>query len=283
VVVKEALEHASVFAFMALRFLLATLVMAGIYARALPRFTRAEIWAGAQIGFFMFTGYVFQTVGLRFTTPSKAAFITGFGIVLVPLFLALFWRRRINAWVWAGAIGALGGLYFLSVPPEGFAAMNRGDILVVGCAVMFTFHIIFVGFYSPGHSVAALSFVQVATTAVLSILSLPLLAATQWEPPRVTWNASFVAAVLITAVGATAIAFTVQVWAQKYTTPTHTAILFSLEPVFAALTSFLVLGEGLGGRALFGAVLIFAGILLAELKGPTQATPESPAALTQSP
>jgi drug/metabolite transporter (DMT)-like permease len=88
--------------------------------------------------------------------------------------------------------------------------------------------------------------------------------------------------VLITAIGATAIAFTVQVWAQKYTTATHTAILFSLEPVFAALTSYIVLGERLGGRALFGAALIMAGILLAELKGPTQATPESPTALTES-
>jgi drug/metabolite transporter (DMT)-like permease len=283
VVVKEALDHASVFAFMAVRFVLATVVMAGIYARALPRFTRSEVWAGAQIGFFMFAGYVFQTVGLRFTTPSKAGFITGFSVVLVPLFLAFFWQRRINRWVWAGALAALAGLYYLSVPPEGFAGMNQGDVLVVGCAVMFAFHIIFVGHYSPGHSVAALSFVQVATTAALSLLTLPVVAATGWEPPRVAWNAPFIAAVLITAVGATAIAFTVQVWAQKYTTPTHTAILFSLEPVFAALTSFVVLGERLGPRALIGAALIFAGILLAELMGPTQATPESPAALTGSP
>jgi drug/metabolite transporter (DMT)-like permease len=285
VVVKEALEHASVFAFMAVRFTLATLVMAGIYARALPQFTRAEIWAGAQIGFFMFTGYIFQTLGLRFTTPSKAGFITGFSVVLVPLFLAFFWHRRINAWVWAGAIAALAGLYFLSVPPEGFTGpltmMHRGELLVLGCAVMFAFHIIYVGLYSPGHSVAALSFVQVATTAALSIIALPVLVVTRWEPPRIAWTGPFIVAVLITAVGATAIAFTVQVWAQKYTTPTHTAILFSLEPVFAALTSYLVLGERLGGRALFGAVLIFAGILLAELKGPTQATPESPAALTE--
>jgi drug/metabolite transporter (DMT)-like permease len=282
VVVKEALDHASVFAFLALRFAAATVVMAAIYARALPRFTRPDVWAGAQIGFFMFAGYIFQTVGLKFTTPSKAAFITGFGIVLVPLLLALLWGRHTNAWVWLGALGALVGLYYLSVPPAGFTALNTGDLLVLGCAVMFAFHIIFVGLYSPRYSVAALSVVQVATTGALSLVALPLVSAGGWEAPRVNWNAPLISAVLITAVGATAIAFTVQVWAQQYTTATHTAILFSLEPVFAAITSYLVLDERLGGRSLFGAALIFAGILLAELKGPTQAAPESPTTVAPS-
>ncbi|MBI4485728.1 MAG: DMT family transporter, partial [Acidobacteria bacterium] len=168
VVVKEALAHASVFAFLAVRFLVATLVMAGIYARVLRRFSRSDLWAGMQIGLFMFAGYALQTVGLRFTTPSNAAFITGFSVVLVPLLLALVWRRRTNAWVWVGALGALIGLYFLSVPPQGFTALNRGDLLVLGCAVMFAFHIIYVGLYGPWHSIAALSFIQVATTGALT-------------------------------------------------------------------------------------------------------------------
>lgn len=282
VVVKEALNHASVFAFMAVRFALATVVMAGIYARSMRHFTRRDLWAGVQIGFFMFAGYAFQTLGLRLTSPSKAGFITGFSVVLVPLLMTVLWGRKSNAWVWGGALAALVGLYYLSVPTEGFAALNQGDLLVLGCAVVFAFHIIFVGLYSPNHSVAALSLIQVATTGVLSLAALPLLFATGWEPPRLVWTASLVWAVLITAIGATAIAFTVQVWAQKYTTATHTAILFSLEPVFAALTSYIVLSERLSSRALFGAALILAGIVLAELKGPTQATPESPTALTES-
>jgi drug/metabolite transporter (DMT)-like permease len=117
----------------------------------------------------------------------------------------------------------------------------------------------------------------VATTGALSALALPLAAATRWEAPRIEWAGQLVFEVVITAVGATAIAFTVQVWAQQYTTPTHTAILFSLEPVFAAATSYVVLQERLGRRALAGAALILVGILLAELKGPAQASPESPA------
>jgi len=278
VVVKEALAHASVFAFMTARFLLATLVMAAISFSSLAKFTRREVWAGAQLGLFMFSGYAFQTAGLRFTTPSKSAFITGSGVVFVPVLLWLLWGRRIHRWVWAGALGALAGLYYLTVPREGIAALNLGDLLTLAAAALFAFHIILVGFYSPRHSVAALSFVQVATTGALSALALPLAAATGWEPPRLVWAGQLAFAVAITAVGATAIAFTVQVWAQQYTTSAHTAILFSLEPVFAAVTSYLVLQERLGRRALAGAALILAGIVLAELKGPAPAAPESPAA-----
>ncbi len=283
VVVKGALNSASVFAFMAVRFTLAAVLMAAIFRRALGRVTRAEVWAGAQIGFFMFTGYAFQTRGLISTTPSKAAFITGSGVVLVPVLMAVFWGRRINRWVWGGALAALVGLYYLTVPPAGISELNKGDLLVFICAVMFALHIIFVGRYSRHHSVGALSFLQVATTAVLTLAALPVLVFTGWEPLRLAWTAELVVAVLITAVLATAVAFSVQVWSQKYTTPAHTAILFSLEPVFAALTSYIVVRERLGRRGLVGAALILAGILLAELKGPTQAAAESPGPVAESP
>jgi drug/metabolite transporter (DMT)-like permease len=282
VVVKEALADASVFAFLAVRFVLAALLMAVIYRRALRQLTRAEGWAGAQIGFFMFTGYAFQTRGLIQTTPSKAGFITGFSVVLVPVLMAVFWGRRINRWVWGGALAALVGLYYLTVPPAGLTELNAGDLLVLVCAALFALHIIFVGRYSPHHSVGALSFLQVATTAALTLVALPVASVTGWEPLRVHWTTELLFAVLVTAVLATALAFSVQVWAQQYTTPTHTAILFSLEPVFAALTSYVVLGERLGGRALVGAGLILVGILVAEVKGPTQAAPDSPGPVTES-
>ncbi len=283
VVVKGALADASVLAFMAVRFVLAAALMAVIYRRSLRQLTGTEVWAGAQIGFFMFAGYAFQTRGLIQTTPSKAGFITGSGVVLVPVLMAVFWGRRINRWVWGGALAALLGLYYLTVPPAGFAQLNTGDLLVFVCAVLFALHIIFVGHYSPHHSVGALSFLQVATTAGLTLIALPVFSVAGWETPRLQWTANLVLAVMITAVLATAVAFSVQVWAQQSTTPTHTAILFSLEPVFAALTSYVVLGERLGGRPLVGAALILLGILLAELKGPTQAAPESPGPVVESP
>ena len=276
VVVKDALSDASVFSFIAVRFSVAALLMALIFHAALGKLDRATLFAGALLGFFMLSGYVFQTVGLKFTTPSKAAFINSSSVVMVPLLLAAFWRRRTNIWVWCGAIAAFAGLYFLSVPAAGLSGLNLGDMLTLGAALMFALHIIIVAHFTQRHSIAALSFLQVATMAILASVSLPLLAVTKLEPPHIHWTGSLIWDIGITAVGATAIAFSLQLWAQKYTTPSHAAILFTLEPVFAAITSYIVAHEQLTPRALVGAVLILFGILLAELKGPAPAAAESP-------
>lgn len=261
--------------------MIATALMALIFQRALKKTTRAEIRAGAWIGMLMFTGYVFQTVGLLSTTPSKAAFITGSSVVMVPILQGIFWKSRIGAWVWAGAAAALAGLYLLTVPKMGLTGLNHGDLLVGCCAVAFALHILFVGHFSPKHSVGALSFHQVAATAALSLVALPIVTFTGWEPFRFRLSPELLLALVVTAAFATAFAFSVQVWAQKHTTPSHTAILFSLEPVFAGLTSFLFFGERLSFRALAGAALILTGIVLAEMKGGSPAAAESPGPVSQ--
>lgn len=276
VVVKDALADISVVAYIAVRFTLSAALMGIIFWRSLRQMRRKTAWAGAQIGIFMFGGYIFQTAGLRYTTPAKAAFITGMSVVLVPLLLAVFGRRRIAGWIWAGAAAALAGLYFLTVPSEGLGALNRGDPIVFGCAVMFALHMIFIGRHVGEHSVGALAFLQVATTAALSVVLLPLLAVTGWEHFRLLLNGTVIFAVLITSIGSTVIGFSFQTWAQQHTSPSHTAVLVSLEPVFAALTSWMLASEHFGARTLIGAGLILAGILLAELKGPAPAVPESP-------
>lgn len=276
VVVKDALRDVSVFVYVAVRFGLSAAIMAAIFWRDVRAASRHAVWAGAQIGFFMFGGYAFQTAGLKLTTPSKAAFITGSSVVLVPVILAAFGLRRITAWIWAGAVAALAGLYLLTVPAEGLGGLNRGDPIVFLGAVMFALHIIFVSRYVERHSVGTLTFVQIATTALLATAFVPALGALHWERPHWAWTGNLIFAVLVTAIGSTVIGFSFQVWAQQYTSPTHTAILISLEPVFAAITSWLLGSERLGGRTLLGASLIFAGILLAELKGPAPAAPESP-------
>ncbi len=276
VVVKDALADVSVFVYIAVRFALSAAVMGIVFWRSLRGLDRKAIWAGAQIGFFLLGGYVFQTTGLKFTTPSKAAFITGSSVVLVPVLLAVFGRRRINAWIWAGALAAFAGLYYLTVPPEGLAALNIGDPIVFAGAIMFALHIIFISRHVRGHSSAALSFLQVATTAVLATAAFPLLAITRVEQPRWVWSGNLVAAVLITALGSTVIGFSLQTWAQKYTSASHTAIFISLEPVFAVLTSWLFAREQNGQRTIVGGALILAGILIAELKAPSPTIPESP-------
>lgn len=281
VLVKDALSGSSVFVFLLLRFGLAALALAFLYRAELRGIDRGSLGAGAVLGLLMFAGYALQTVGLVFTTPTKAAFITGSCVVMVPLLHAWIGRRRPGMWVWAGAFAAFAGLYFLTVPAAGIRGLNQGDLWVLACAVVWAFHIIAVGHFSPRHPVGALTFTQIALTAVLSAAFLPILWSTNLEVPRLAWSGELILAVVITGLGATAIAFAFQVWAQKFTPPVHVAILFTLEPVFAALTSYIFYGERPGARSLAGAALVFAGILVSELKGPAPAAPES--AATQAP
>jgi drug/metabolite transporter (DMT)-like permease len=276
VMVKDALADISVFVYIAIRFGLAATIMGVLFWRSVRSLNLRAVWAGAQIGIFMLGGYIFQTAGLKYTTPSKAAFITGCSVVLVPLLLAVFGLRRITGWIWAGAVAALAGLYFLTVPREGLGELNRGDPVVFLCAVMFALHIILVGRHIERHSVGALSFVQVATTALLSAALLPVFAVTHWEVPKLHWTGSLIIAILVTAIGSTVIGFSFQVWAQQYASPSHTAILVSLEPVFAAITSLALRREHFGARMIAGAMLVFVGIVLAELKGPAPVAAESP-------
>lgn len=275
VVVKESLSDASVFVYLALRFVVAAVLLLLVYGRALRGLTWAEARAGMLIGCFMFAAYSFQTVGLGRTTPSKAAFVTGFSVVLVPILLALFGSRRIRAWIWAGAASALAGLYLLTIPTSGITNLNTGDLLVLCCAFMYALHIITVGHYTKQYSASALALLQISTTAVGTLLAIPLLSVTGWEPTHLHWTPTLIVAVVSTGVGGTAIAFSAQTWAQQYTSSSHTAIIFTLEPVIAGFTSYFFYHERMGWRALAGAAMILAGILVAELLGPAAAAPEA--------
>ncbi len=279
VVVKYALLDSSVFVYIAVRFGLAAVVMGLLFFRALWEMHGASLRSGVCIGVFMFGGYAFQNNGLILTSATKSALITGMTVVLVPMLLAVTGAGRINRWVWAGAVAALGGLYYLTVPPGaglgGIRDLNRGDALTFIAAILFAFHVIFIGRATQKHPVVVLSAVQFATTAALSAVALPVFHAAGWEAPMLRVTTRLVLAVLLTGIAGTAMAFSVQVWSQRHIPPTHAGILLTLEPVFAALTSFIFAGERLGARAIAGAGLILAGILVAELKGPSPSPIES--------
>ena len=275
VVVKSSLEESSVFLFLAVRFTIATVIMAFLQMQVIGRIESQEVFAGMRLAFFMFAGYCFQTAGLQYTTAANSGFVTGSSVVLVPLLLVVFWGRRLTKWIYAGAFAALVGLYFLTVPAEGLRYLNRGDVLTFVGAGFYAVHIILVGEYTQEHSVRALSLIQVAGCAVMAWPLTGFTAAIHWQPARFTGSLSLWVGIAICAVFATAVAFTVQLWAQQYTSPGHAAILFALEPVFAVITSYIVLHERLTGRAMKGAGLVVGGILIAELLGAPTA-PEAP-------
>ena len=258
VIVKGALADASPFPFIAARFLLAGLLMLGVMARG--RMPRQALLPSLLLGILLFTGCALQTWGLIFTTPSKSAFITGFSVILVPL-IALFYGHPMRAANASGAGLGLLGLYFL-VLPSGVGAVNRGDLLTLLGAMAFAAHIVLVGTYTRRFSFLHLAPGQILAVGIIATLAVPL--APSWT---LHWTGRLVFAIVFTAIFATAFAFGSQVWAQQYTPPAHTALIFALEPVFAALTSRLVTKEHMGGKVLLGSVFILAGMVISEVWG----------------
>jgi drug/metabolite transporter (DMT)-like permease len=275
VVVKTGLALASPFIFLAFRFTIAAVLMALWRPRVFGKIERVELFAGMRLAFFMFAGYCFQTAGLQYTTATNCGFVTGSSVVLVPLLLGMFWGRTLTKWIYAGAVAALIGLYFLTVPAEGMRYLNRGDVLTFIGAGFYAVHIILVGEFSQEHSISALSLIQVAGCALMAWPLTGFASAIHWQPVRFTWGWPLFISIVICAVFATALAFTVQLWAQQYTSSGHAAILFALEPVFAVMTSYLLLHERLTGRAWLGAAMVVGGITLAELLA-EPAAPEAP-------
>jgi drug/metabolite transporter (DMT)-like permease len=264
VVVKSALAEISTIYFLALRFTLAALSMllmfAGAFRQAGGRAVRQGLAGGAVAGIFLWLGYVLQTFGLKYTTAGKSGFLTGFYIALVPVLSALVYRRWPQPRELIGIAIATAGMVWMTLPADSGFSLNRGDLLTLGCALAFAIHLLVLGYYSQRELVQAVALGQIVCCAVLSLASLA------WEPPVAIWSGNVLFAIALTAIFATALAFALQTWGQKYTSPTRTALIFALEPVFALVTAVLIGREALTRQALAGGALILAGILTVELK-----------------
>ena len=258
VIVKSALAEMSTFVFLTLRFWVAAVALILIYRGA---FRKQALGAGILAGTLLFAAYVFQTLGLELTTPSKSAFLTGLSIPAVPLLNSLVYRVRPRLLDLAGILVASVGMILLTAPADGFGAgITRGDFLSFLCALTFAFHIVVIGHFSKLQGFETLAVVQIATAAVLGSM-------TFWfaEPIRFHMTAGVAVAVLVTGLLATALAFTTMAWAQQYTSSARAALIFALEPPVAWLTSWALTGERMANRGKVGAGMILAGILVVEL------------------
>jgi drug/metabolite transporter (DMT)-like permease len=277
VMVKDALVFAGPFAFVAVRFTLATLLMAPLLLAERRRGARngCVFGAGLVAGVALFAGYGFQTAGLQFTTPARAAFLTGLSVVIVPLLTAWVLRQPVPRGGWVGVALAVVGLALLSLGPDLLAVLRParaarplllaaetawGDLLVLACALAFAAHIVLVGRFAPRYGTLPLTAAQLFAAALLGIVF-----AAAFEQPAAWQLGAILPAAAFTGVFATVLAFTIQVRAQRFTTPTHTALIFSTEPVFGALFAYLLAGEVLAPPALAGCLLILAGMVVAQL------------------
>ncbi len=257
VAVKAALGYATPFAFLTVRFGLATLFLApGTRFLPLPR--GRELWGGLLLGALVATGFVSVTLGLLVTTPARSAFIVAISSVLAPVIAFALLRRR-PGWLAVSALGlAAFGVYLLTAPESG--GLNRGDLVTLICAVCFAGQIVAVTELAPYSEPRRLVWIQIACTALLSGVAMLLL-----EHPRITWTAQFTGALAWTVVFASTGSFVLQAYAQRHLSSARAALIFCSEPLFAALTSWLVLGERLSLLQWGGGTLILVGMVLADL------------------
>jgi drug/metabolite transporter (DMT)-like permease len=251
--VKDAVELYPLFGFLAVRFAIATLTLAPVAARRL----HGVGWrAGTLLGLLLALGYALQTAGLERTTVSSAGFITGLYVVFTPLFALALFRIGVGRSVWAGVALALGGLGLLSGVGVGDPV---GDLLVLAGSAAYSLQIALMERYARRYDPVAFTFVEML--AAFGGLALVAVTFEGVEVPRgwTVWGA-----LLVTGVFASALAFLVQTWAQRQTSATRTALVFTLEPVWAAVFGFWLAGDRLGVLGWAGCAVIMAGLVAAE-------------------
>ena len=259
--IKGVIELIPPYTYLTYRFLLAVLILVVIFWKRLKKFNIMILKKGSLIGIFLFLAYTLQTVGIKYTTATKAGFITGLSVVLVPIISVFFIKEKVSRNSIIGAFFALIGLWFLNYTNS--FSFNFGDFLVLLCAFSFAMHIISVGLYAKKLDYVLLVIVQLATVSILS-----LFLAFIFERSALNLSYSFNVwwGIIFMGVFATAFAFYMQNRFQRYSTATKTAIIFSGEPIFAAVFAYIILGEKVGFIAWAGGLLIILGMIISQRK-----------------
>ena len=256
VVVQDAIEQYPVIPFLAIRFIVATITLAIVSGRQVMIW-RNSLITGTGIGLVLALGYLFQTLGLSYTTPTKSGLITGLCIVLVPLCDFLCFRLTPNK-VNLGVLGvsAVGMILLTGFSPTG---LGLGDTLTFACAICFGLHISLLSYYAKKHNVRVLALGQMAAAGVFF--------STLWilRPSPLPNNQGVWSAILITGILASAVGFTIQSYVQKRLSSIRTAVILTTEPVFAAIFGYWLAGDRLSTTQLAGGCLIVGAMLSSEL------------------
>jgi drug/metabolite transporter (DMT)-like permease len=256
---KNALAHLETYNFLAIRFFVAFVISAIIFRKQMLKIEKKTLKYGVILGVILFASYAFQTVGLNYTTVSKSAFITGFNVVLVPFFSTILMKNKLDLRSYVSVGMAFVGLAFLTLN-HSISNINIGDLYTLICAIITAVYIILVGKYTVKVESISFAIIQIGTVCVLSLLFSFIT-----ETPTITTNTSAWISIIILSVVCTSGAFIIQMVAQKFTSPTHTALIYTGEPVFAGIFGYIFVHEVLGLRGIFGAVLIISGMLMSEI------------------
>jgi drug/metabolite transporter (DMT)-like permease len=258
VIVKDSISAYPVFSFLATRFLLGAIVLFFFIGTKIFSFEKKLWLSGFLVGIFLFSGYAFQTTGLIYTTPAHSGFITGLFVVFTPILESLILKRRPHLFLILSLLMSTSGLFILSYEKD-FGALNYGDFLSLICAIIYSFHIVFLDRFSKKYNTLHLAFLQVTTVSLLSFASLFLLGSRLLPIPAVSLKG-----VILTGLLATAFSYFIQTTYQRLTTATEAALIFTLEPVFAGFFAYYLWGEVFSKKIFIGGALILFGMLISQ-------------------
>ncbi|WZL74130.1 DMT family transporter [Clostridiaceae bacterium 35-E11] len=258
ILTKNSLAVLSSFNFLALRFWVAGIPCIFIFYKRLLKLDKSTVKYGWIIGGIMFSGYALNTIGLNYTTASKSAFITGLAVILVPVFSAWLFKQSPKPSVVLGVICASIGLALLTL--DGNVRLNIGDFYTFLSAILFAFQVLAIAKYAVLVDPINLAILQICIVGLLSTIASFLL-----ETPTLPTTTTAWIDMLFLSLLCTSGAFIVQNAVQKHTTATHTALIFTGEPVFATMFAYLLGGELLSTRGIVGGILIISAMIFAEL------------------
>ena len=256
-IVKNAVRLSGPFTYLTLSYGVGSLTLAIIFHKRLMRITRTEVLSGLVLGMILFTGYALQTIGLQYTTVSKAGFITGLSIPLVPVFAFLLLRQKPTQGAIVGFVLSLTGLFLLSFNDKFNLAFGLGEILILVAAIAFALHIVNVSKFAPHVDAINLAIVQLTVTSLLSLIVMPIAREPFVMPPLVVWGS-----VLFMGVVDVAFTLSAMIWVQQLVSGTRAALIYALEPMWAALFGFVLAGDKLNLLAWFGCGLILSGMIV---------------------
>lgn len=272
-IIKESLNDSTPFIFVAVRFSIASILILPFFLPKVKLLNKETLKAGLVLGVLMFGGFVTQTIGLNHTTATKSGFITGSVVVMIP-FLQFYMEKKIpTKGAIFGTILVFIGLLFLSSGGNDLisfitdlgGSFNFGDFMTLVCAIIFAHYVVYIDIYTNKYEFIFLFSLQIFTTAILGILSASFIGISDFGEIRFVLTESLIFGLLYTGILATVVNIGIQTKFQKLITPTKAGIIYSFEPIFAAVFAFFLLNEKISNFGFIGMGLIFFGLISSEI------------------
>lgn len=271
-IIKLSIQDVSTMLFIAIRFSIVSILLIPIFLKIRREFTREAIIAGSILGLILFGGFATQTVGLKFTTATKSGFLTGSAVIIVPFLQIMIEKRKPNTGAIIGVILVFIGILFLSSNSRSIFSIFQefkenftlGDFLTIICALFFAFYIIYIDVFTKRHKLWLMVIMQMYVISFLSLIGVFVSSFSGIEEIKIQFSDYLLFGLIYTSVFTTLITTVMQTKYQKLISPTKAGLIFSLEPVFAAVFAFFLLHEEITNLGYIGAGIIFTGLIISE-------------------